>query len=196
MGNIQYSNATLEDMKRNDLTNNNIIYLDYELDRDTQIRPCREIRGLCERELVKPVNRRKPIKIMISSFGGSVYSLFSIVSLMEHYEEKGIIIETYCEGFTASAGAKILIAGSKGHRYISRYGKILVHQPNGFCAGSYQEIKKQVDDLEDDFNTVKDIFRKHTKLSEEDLTTMSTVNHDIILKPQECIEKGLVDNLL
>ena len=196
MGNIQYSNSTLEEMKRNDFMYNNTIYLDYELDRDSQIRPCREIRTLCERELAKPTNRRKPIKIMISSFGGAAYSLFSIVSLIEYYDEQGLIIETYCEGFTASAGSKILMAGTKGHRYISRYGKVLIHQPNGMCYGTYQDMKKQMEDLEDDFDTVKDMFRKHTKLTENDLREMSTVNHDIILKPQECIEKGLVDNLL
>jgi ATP-dependent protease ClpP protease subunit len=120
-----------------------------------------------------------------------------MISEMEYWQELGIIIETYCDGYTASGGSKILIAGSKGHRYITRYGTVLIHQSGG-VGGSYTLQEKVIELKESlkDWEVLKTIFRKHTKLTEEDLTNFTEKNVDFTYHPLEAIEKGLVDKII
>lgn len=191
-------NSFLDEMKLNDYKLENTIYLDCEIDRASQVEFCRKLKFLALRELDKEEKDRKPIKIKISSFGGWVCSVFAMISYMEYWQEKGIIMETYCDGYTASGGSKILMAGSKGHRYMTRYGTCLIHQSNSFKYGqsTLQEDIKNVEESVKDWNTICDIFRKHTKLSEEDIRNFTEKNVDFTYRPKECLEKGIVDHII
>jgi len=191
-------NRTLEEMKLNDYIKENIIYLDTEIDRESQVKFCRELRKLAMQELAKPKEKRNSIKIKISSFGGWVCSIFAMVSYMEYWDEQGVILETYCDGYTASGGSKILMAGSKGHRFMTRYGTVLVHQSNSYKQGSstLQEDIKEVQESLKDWETMKVIFRKHSKLTDEDIENFTEKNINFTYRPQECIEKGLVDHII
>lgn len=191
-------NRILEEMKMNDYLKENTIYLDCEIDRESQIMFCRQLRRLANQELSKPIEQRKSIKVRISSFGGWVCSVFAMISDMEMWQEKGIIIETYCDGYTASGGSKILMAGTKGHRFITRYGTVLIHQSNSYKQGqsTLQEDIKEVEESLKDWNTICDIFRKHTKLTEEDIDNFLEKNINFTYRPEECIKKGIVDQIL
>lgn len=190
-------NRILDEMKINDYLKDNIVYLDTEIDRDSQVKFCREISKLAQQELKKPKEERKSIKVKISSFGGWVCSVFAMISYMEYWQEQGIIIETYCDGYCASGGSKILMAGSKGYRYITRYGTVTVHQSGGGSYGyTLQEQKKELENSLEDWETIKTIFRKHSKLTEEDMLNFTEKNIDFIYRPKECIEKGIVDKIL
>ena len=81
-------NPLLMEMKKNDFLHNNTIYLDCEIDRESQVMFCRQLRKLAEKELVKPEKERQSIKIRISSFGGWVCSVFAMISDMEMWQEK------------------------------------------------------------------------------------------------------------
>lgn len=198
MYNVVPQNTVLQEMKINDYLKENIIYIDCEIDRESQVKFCRELRKLATQELAKPQDNRKNIKVRISSFGGWVCSVFAMVSYMEYWQEQGIIIETYCDGYTASGGSKILMAGSKGHRYMTRYGTVLIHQPNSFKYGqsTLQEDINAVEESLKDWETLKDIFRKHTKLSEKEMNDFTDKNIDFTYRPSECIEKGIVDHII
>ena len=191
-------NRVLEEMKINDYLKENTIYLDCEIDRESQVIFCRQLRKLANKELSKPIDERKPIIVRISSFGGWVCSVFAMISDMEMWQEKGIIIETYCDGYTASGGSKILMAGSKGHRFITRYGTVLLHQSNSYKQGqsTLQEDIKDVEESLKDWNTICDIFRKHTSLTDEDISNFLEKNINFTYRPEECIEKGIVDKIL
>lgn len=191
-------NRVLEEMKMNDYLKENTIYLDCEIDRESQIMFCRQLRKLANQELSKPIEQRKSIKVRISSFGGWVCSVFAMISDMEMWQEKGIIIETYCDGYTASGGSKILMAGTKGHRFITRYGTVLIHQSNSYKQGqsTLQEDIKDVEESLKDWNTICDIFKKHTKLTEEDIDNFLEKNINFTYRPEECIKKGIIDQIL
>ena len=120
-----------------------------------------------------------------------------MISWMEYWQEKGIIIRTIAEGFTASGGSKILCAGTKGERYITRYGSVLVHQTQLHIGGVTQaELMDRAEDITKDWNVICDIFRKHTKLTEEDLEGFTKYNMDVTYRPEEAVEKGLVDKII
>lgn len=195
---FQPQNNILNEMKVNDYLKDNTIYLDCEIDRDSQVKFCRELRKLARQELSKPENERKHIKVKISSFGGWVCAVFAMISYMEYWQEQGIIIETYCDGYCASGGSKILMAGSEGYRYITRYGTVLIHQSNQYKQGysTLQEDIKSVEEALKDWDTLKQIFRKHTKLTEEDINNFTEKNLDFTYRPKECLEKGIVDHII
>lgn len=197
MEQLTIQNRILEEMKINDYLKENIIYLDTEINRESQVLFCRQLRKLALQELSKPIEERKNIKIRISSFGGWVCAFFAMISDMEYWQEKGIIIETYCDGYTASGGSKILMAGTKGYRFITRYGTVLAHQINGGNNGF--TLQEQIVELKytlKDWETIKNMFRKHTKLTEEELNNFTEKNIDVVYQSQEAIEKGFVDYIL
>lgn len=195
---LQPQNRILDEMKINDYLNKNIIYLDKEIDRESQVQFCRELRKLAEQELSKPEDERKHIQIKISSFGGWVCSVFAMVAYMEYWQEQGIIIETYCDGYTASGGSKILMAGSKGHRFMTRYGTVLIHQSNSYKQGysTLQEDIKEVEESLKDWETLKTIFKKHSKLTDEEINNFTEKNINFIYRPQECLDKGIIDYII
>ena len=195
---LQQNGNMLDEMKLNDYLNQNTIYLDVEIDRESQVVFCRQLRKLAEQELVKPKSEQNSIKVKISSFGGWVCSVFAMISYMEYWQEQGIIIETYCDGYAASGGSKILMAGTKGYRYMTRYGTVLIHQSNSYKQGysTLQEDIKNVEDSLRDWETLKDIFRKHSKLTEKDMNDFLDKNIDFIYRPIECIKKGIVDHII
>lgn len=195
---FQPINRVLEEMKMNDYLNKNIIYLDCEIDRESQVLFCRQLRKLAEQELAKEEQDRKNIKIKISSFGGWVCAVFAMVSYMEYWQEQGLIIETYCDGYTASGGSKILMAGTKGHRYMTRYGTVLFHQPNSYRRGhsTLQEDIKTVEDSIKDWKTMTLMIKKHTRFTDEDIFNFLDKNVDFNYRPQECLDKYIVDHII
>lgn len=191
-------NPLLEQMKITDYTRYNTIYFDEEFDRKSCIFFCRQLKKLAEQELKKEKSKRQNIKVIISSYGGNVLDFYTCASLMEYYQEKGIIIETHCYGYAMSAGAKLLILGSKGHRYCTRYANILLHQIQTGQWGSMtmQEKLADVKQLERDWNTLKSIIKKHTKLTEEEIEGFTKNNLDVYYSPEEALNKGLVDIII
>ena len=188
----------LNQMKVNDYIKNNVIYLDTEIERESQVLFCRQLEKLALQELAKEEKDRKPITIKISSYGGVVWDVFCMVSMMEYWQEKGITIKTVCMGYVASGGSKILMAGSKGHRYITRYARVLIHQSNSFSYGHTTLQEKLMDakySLED-FELIKEMFRKHTKLSEEQLKDLVDKNIDVQFFADEAVKLGLADNII
>ena len=192
-----FKNRLLEEMKENDYKYDNTLYLDCEVERESGVLFCRQLRKLCNQELAKPKEERRPIKILISSYGGVLSDYFAMASTMLFYEEKGIIIETYNMGYSCSAGAYLLMLGTKGHRYSTRYGEILVHQIQcGQPYGTQTDMKVRMNDIEKNWDVLKDIMRKHTKMSEEDIENLTKLNVDVTYSPQEALEKGIIDNIL
>jgi len=66
--------------------------------------------------------------IEIQSPGGSLFSAWRIVGLMRAWESKGLIIETRCHGFAASAGFLIFASGTKGHRFVNEQSELMWHE--------------------------------------------------------------------
>lgn len=190
-------NKLLDEAKLNDYLHENTIYLDDEVSRDSQIWFCRQLRRLGNKELSKPIKERKPIKIRISSFGGWVVSFKAMVSEMLYWQDKGLIIETYCDGFAMSAGAYLLMCGTKGHRYSTRYATILIHQTQlGSGQSTLQESRNNLKDNEKDWNELKEIMKEHTTMTNKEIDALTKYNLDVSLSSKEALEKGIIDIIL
>ena len=70
----------------------------------------------------------KQAVLEIHSPGGSLFDAWRIVGLMNVAKTRGIVVETRCNGFAASAGFLIFISGTMGHRAISPTAELMWHE--------------------------------------------------------------------
>ena len=129
-----------------------------------------------------------PILLHINSYGGSVFAGFWAVDIIK---QSKIPVDTIVEGASASCGTIMSVVGRK--RYIRPMGSMLIHQLSSWFGGKMTEIDDDYQNLSQMMNTIKDIYKKHTKLSEEQLNEF--LKHDVWWMSEKCISTGLVDEI-
>lgn len=162
-----------------------IIFLDSQINTETVNTTIAQL------SLLAIENPDEPITILINSSGGSIQDGLVLIDVMQ---ASPCTIRTVSLGIAASMAAVILAAGTKGHRYISRNSKVMLHQPliaGGLPGGSCSEIesvansltqtKKHLDEL------LSNLTGKPTK------TIRALTSKDTYLNAKEACEKGLID---
>ena len=66
--------------------------------------------------------------IEIHSPGGGLFAASRITNLLQHWGKSGRIVETRVYGFALSGGFLIMIAGTPGYRFVSKYSDIMWHE--------------------------------------------------------------------
>ena len=128
----------------------------------------------------------KPIYLHINSFGGGVFAAFAAIDFIKQSE---IPVHTIIEGASASAATLMSVVGAK--RYIRPHASMLIHQLSSWFGGKLTEIEDDYQNLQQMHETIKTIYKEHTKLSESELVGM--LKHDLWWKADKCLETGLVD---
>jgi ATP-dependent Clp protease protease subunit len=131
----------------------------------------------------------KPIKLFITSNGGLVYQVFSAIDTIKSMK---IPVHTYVKGFAASAATLLSLAGKK--RFITENSYMLIHELRGASWGAFSQLKDSFENHTVLNDHIKNYYVKNTKLTMEELDEQ--LKHDIIIKPEKCLEKGLVDEIL
>jgi len=96
---------------------------------------------------------KKDISIYIHSPGGYVTAGMAIYDTIQFMT---CDVATYCLGMSASMGAVLLAAGTKGKRFILPNARVMIHQPSGGASGQASDISIQA----------KEILRLKKKLNE------------------------------
>jgi ATP-dependent Clp endopeptidase proteolytic subunit ClpP len=130
-----------------------------------------------------------PIKLHISSYGGSVFAGLSVADTIKLCETP---IHTYIDGKAASAATLISICGSK--RYMTENAFILIHQLSSGMWGKYEELLDEVKNLDLIMKKIKKLYQQHTSISPKKLEEM--LKHDLWLEAGECVKLGLVDEII
>ena len=82
----------------------------------------------------------------------------------------GCEVATYCIGQAASGAAVILMAGTKGKRFILPNAKVMLHQPYGGITGQAEDIRIQAEEVLRDKIRLNNIIAKCTGKSLERVT--------------------------
>lgn len=136
----------------------------------------------------------KPITVRLNSEGGSFYDALSIVGRIKSCKCE-VIVEGY--GSVMSAATLILVAGSK--RRLSSYAWFMLHEIR--VSG---EAHKDVP-LSDQADEVKQLEREQQRwchiLGEltkqpSDWWRRSIKKQDLYLSPQECLDLGIIDEII
>lgn len=139
-------------------------------------------------------NTRRPITIVIRSYGGSIYDGLSLIGLMKTMIDDGYEIITEVSGYAMSMGGLISVVGSK--RRISRYGTVLIHQPSSGARGTLNDIKAVGKEVERLWSVSKQIIKEHSNVTDEYLDEIYEYKIDKFISPEECLELGLVDEII
>lgn len=130
-----------------------------------------------------------PIKLYISSYGGSIFSAFSTVDTILTLRTP---VHTYIDGSAASAATLISVVAEK--RFIHRNSFMLIHQLSSVMWGKYEEMKDEMENLDLLMERIEEIYRAHCSIPKKELTEI--LKHDLWLDSAKCIKWGLADEIV
>ena len=130
-----------------------------------------------------------PIKVFINSGGGTIVSGIASMDTMLRCQ---VPIETYVDGFSASAATFLTVVGEK--RYMSRNSYMLIHQLSSNFWGTYANFDDEKKNLDLMMKTIKDIYKKYTKLPMKELDQM--LKHDLMWDAETCLNYGMIDEII
>ncbi len=133
--------------------------------------------------------KSKPIKLFISSHGGSVYQ---VLGAFDSIKKLKVPVHSICKGFVASAGTILSLAGEK--RFITQNSYMLIHQLRSSMWGKFEELKDDFENCQTLMKHLKKIYIENTKLKEDELDEI--LKKDISWSAEICLEKGLVDEII
>ena len=140
---------------------------------------------------LQSIRRNQDVNLYINSPGGLVDQTLAIYDTMQFM---GCEIATYCIGQAASGAAIILLAGTKGKRFILPNAKVMLHQPYGGISGQAEDIRIQAEEVLRDKERLNRIIAKGTNKSMEDIA--ADTERDRFLNAQEALDYGIVDEIL
>jgi ATP-dependent Clp protease, protease subunit len=129
------------------------------------------------------------IHLHINTNGGVVFSAFSTVDTIRRLKSK---VHTYVDGNVASAGTLISCIGAK--RYMGQHAHLLIHQLSSGVYGKFSEMEDEMVTCNKLMKLLKDFYKKHTKVPMKKMDEL--MKRDIWLDAQECLEYGIIDEII
>lgn len=133
----------------------------------------------------------KPIKIYIDSYGGKVYQILGLVSVIEKSETE---IHTICTGVAMSSGFIMLISGHK--RFAYKHSTPLYHQISGMAIGNMKDIQEKVEEMERLQNKLEEITLEKTKISSKKLKKIYKKKKDWYMTSEKALKLGVIDEII
>ena len=129
------------------------------------------------------------LKLMINSGGGSITAG---ISSMDTILRCKVPVETYIDGFCASAGTFLSVVGDT--RFMSRNSYMLIHQLSTSFWGKYSEFEDEKHNLDLMMATIKNVYKKYTTIPMKKIDEI--LKHDLMWDAEKCLEYGLVDDII
>ncbi len=134
---------------------------------------------------------KKDIILFINSYGGYVDELIAIYDVIKGLNCK---VATVCSGKAMSCGCILLMAGTKGHRYITKNSRVLLHEIASLNIGTLSELHNQLQENDRMQNILNNIILENTKITEKELK--GVMSKDSYFNADEAVKVGIVDHIL
>ena len=152
-------------------------------------------REVVETEDGKVMEVKKPFKMYISTHGGIVSDMFSIIDIMGMINQD-CDIETVGIGKVMSAGVLILASGTKGSRKIGRNCRVMLHSVISGHHGSFPNIENEMKETKALQDMYFDYLCSCTSLTRNKIKKLLLNNVDAYLSAEEAIKYGIADDYL
>lgn len=133
------------------------------------------------------------IKMYINSPGGSVHSAFHLIDTMKMSR---IPVHTIAMGLAASCGVLTLMAGAKGHRYITQNTTVMSHQYSWGSKGKEHELMGMIKEFKLSTSRMIDHYKKCTGKNEKYIRKFLLPETDCWLSTKEVIKHGIADKVI
>lgn len=134
----------------------------------------------------------KPIDIYINSPGGEVNAGLLIYDTLKGIKTE---INLHCIGMAASMAAIILAGGKKGHRFILRHSRTMIHEPliSGGVGGSATSIKRTAESIMETKRISVELLTSDTGKTRKEVE--AAISFDNYMNAEESIDFGLCDTI-
>jgi len=133
----------------------------------------------------------QPIKIMIDSYGGSVYQCFGLLSIMSASKTP---IHTYVTGCAMSCGFMIAITGHK--RFAYEMATLLYHQVSSGTRGKLKEMEEVIIETKRLHKMIEEHTLKNTKITKARLKESYVAKEDWHIPVKEALKLGIIDEIV
>lgn len=139
-------------------------------------------------------DKKKPIYIIINTFGGSVYDMFALYDAMKYIQSLGTPVNTIGIGKIMSAGVLLLAAGT--NRKLGPNASIMYHWGKSEAVGDLFEIEIELAEIKRIEHLCNKLLSDNSSMTIEDIETLILERMDVYLSSEEAIKYGLADSLL
>lgn len=170
-------------------SNFNHIYFNNDITTENCFELMKELRTVETRILTMNIiskTEKQPIYLHLTTDGGLIHSAFSVIDCIKNLS---VPVYTVVDGFVASAGTLIFMAGKK--KYMCENAYMLIHELRSGVWGKMSDIEEEVQNLKKLMTHITKIYIDNTKLKKKDLDKI--LKKDVIWDIEECIKCGLVD---
>ncbi len=164
----------------------NTVYMAYDFDMDNLYTIVTKTDNILRHQK----DARKPLNMIISSYGGDVYAM---LGLIDHIRSLPVKVNTHCLGACMSAAAVLLACGT-GNRTMSKNSTVMIHEGSAFEAGKTSDVLKGADHLKLLQKSICDILGDVTKKTSDFWEGVS--KQDTYLTAKDCLEYGVVDKVV
>lgn len=133
----------------------------------------------------------KDIIMYVNSPGGHVTAWLAVYDTMQYVKCDIVTIWVW---LAASMGSIILMAGTKGKRFILPHSEVMIHQPLGGAEGQATDIAIQAQHILRTKKILNEIISKHTGQKLEKVE--KDVERDKWFTAEEAIKYWIVDKIL
>lgn len=172
-------------------THFNHVYFNDDITYESMFALCKELRQVEHKLKTTALSLNtdpQPIYLHITTHGGCIHAAFSAVDCME---QLSVPVYTVADGFVASAGTLLTLAGEK--RYITSNAYMLIHELRSGVWGKMTSIDEEYLNLKKVMDHITKFYMDKTSISKKALEKILT--KDIIWNTQECLDKGLVEEV-
>lgn len=134
---------------------------------------------------------RQPIKLYVSSYGGSVYDGFGLVGAILSSKTP---VHTYANGKVMSMGFVIAVSGTK--RFAYPHTTYMFHSVSSVAWGKFTELEESVEESRRLQQKIDTLTTTKTKISQERLDEVHTTKYDWYFDALDALELNCVDEII
>lgn len=140
-----------------------VIWVDCEID-ESILSVSRLIISFNKKDKDIPVEERKPIKLLLYSYGGDGQACFSLLDIIALSQTP---VYTINMGVAMSAGLLILLAGHK--RFCLKNSVALAHSGSGGTSGTFEQTEAQMKNYQCFVKTMREYILERTSIDAKTL---------------------------
>ena len=137
---------------------------------------------------------QKVIPVIIDSYGGQVYSLMSMISMIK---ASNVPVSTIVQGKAMSCGAILASFGEKGMRYMNPDATMMIHDVSSYAFGKVEELKADARESERLNKKIYKMMSENCDRPEKYFTDLihDKGHADWFLEAEEALKHGIVDHI-
>ena len=148
-------------------------------------------------------NAEKPIKLYITSPGGSVTAGLAIYDTMQFVK---CPVRTMVMGQASSMGSFLAQAGEPGHRYVLPESRTMIHRVSSGTKGTsgsvhvqeleFEDAKRHFEESKRLNKRLTELYVRHNSVGKSYEELFETMKFDTFLSAQEAVENGFADKVV